>query len=136
MSMGASGALQAAVYAQLTGDAALAAVVGTDIYDQPPSGALPPIYVLLGEEVVRDASDGTARGATHDLAITVTTSAAGFADAKAAAAAITDALDGAALTLTRGVLLGLWFVRAKAVRDGTAGVRRIEMTFRARIEDN
>lgn len=136
MSMGASGALQAAIYARLSADTGLAAIVGAHVYDQPPGGALPGIYVLLGEEVVRDASDGSAKGATHDLTITVTTSASGFADAKAAAGAITDALDGAALTLARGTLLGLWFTGAKALRDGTAGARRIEVRFRARIEDN
>lgn len=136
MSVVVSRALQAAIYDRLAGDAALAAIVGGDIYDAPPAGNLPPIYVLIGEEVVRDVSDGSARASEHDLTIAVQTDAAGFAAAKDAAAAIVDALDGAALTLARGTLVDLRFHAARSLRDAGAGARRTEVRFRARVEDS
>ena len=56
--------------------------------------------------------------------------------AKAVAAAISDTLVDADLTLSRGRLVGLWFERATARRSGTAGsARRIDLRFRARVED-
>ena len=60
---------------------------------------------------------------------------AGFLSAKEAAAAVSDALHDADLTLGRGRLVGLWFHKAKASLAGE-GRRRIDLTFRARVEDN
>ncbi|RMD92833.1 MAG: DUF3168 domain-containing protein [Alphaproteobacteria bacterium] len=136
MSVVTSQPLQAAIYARLSQDAALAAIVGADIFDAPPAGPLPGIFVLIGEEVVRDVSDGSARASEHDLTISVQTDAAGFAAAKQAAAAIVDALDGAALTLSRGRLIDIRFHSARSLRDAGAGARRTEVRFRARVEDN
>ena len=45
MSYAVSGALQAAVFAALSGDAALAALVGSAIYDAVPAGTVPDLYV-------------------------------------------------------------------------------------------
>ncbi len=136
MSYAVSSALQAAVYLQLSNDTALGALVGTAIYDAIPSGSLPAIYVTLGSETARDRSDKSGAGAEHDLRVNVVTSQQGFQQAKDAAAAISDALEDAALTLTRGRLVGIWFLKAKALRDTSAGTRRIELIFRARVEDN
>jgi hypothetical protein len=50
---------------------------------------------------------------------------------------VCDALEGAALTLDRGRLVGLWFERASARRTGTGGaIRQIDLRFRARVEDD
>lgn len=136
MSYGATAALQEAVFQKLTSDAALGAFVGTAIYDAIPGGALPAIYVALGSEVVRDRSDKTAGGAAHDLTVSVITEHQGFHEAKLAAGAISDALVGADLSLSRGRLVGLWFLRAKAKRVTSDGTRRIDMIFRARVEDD
>jgi hypothetical protein len=127
--------LQAAVFACLRADATLAGLVGDAVYDAAPPGALPALYVSLGPEVVRDRSDGTGTGAEHEFTIAVVSDAAGFAGAKAVAGAVSDALAGAALVLSRGRLVGLWFLRAKALRVGTGERRRIDLTFRARVED-
>ncbi|MEC3862220.1 DUF3168 domain-containing protein [Mesobacterium sp. TK19101] len=135
MSYGVTAALQVAVYGALTGDAALTTLVGSDIYDAMPGGALPGLYVLLGEESAKDASDQSGDGAWHDLSVAVVTDQAGFQAAKNAAAAVSDVLHGAALSLPRGRLVGLWFRKARASRQGD-GTRRIDMTFRARVEDN
>lgn len=135
MSYGTGAALQAAIYQALAADAALAAEVGTAIFDTPPAGTLPGTYVTLGEDEANDASSLTGRGTRHDLVISVISDAQGFAKAKAAAAAISDVLDGAQLTLARGQLVGLWFRRARARRVGTNDQRRIDLRFRARTED-
>lgn len=136
MSYAISGALQAAVYTALTQDAALTAIVGADIYDAVPAGNLPDIYVRLGAETVREASDGSGGGAVHFLTVSVITTNPGFATAKAAATAISDALHEAALTLSRGHLVSLRFDRATARRIDTASARQIDLRFRARVQDD
>lgn len=136
MSYGVAAALQKAIYQRLTGDAALGALVGPAIYDALPAGLLPPLYVVLGGEDVRDASDKTGAGAEHTLTVTVVTQSAGFATAKAAAAAVSDALVDADLALDRGTLVALNFYKAKAARIGTGAMRQINLIFRARVADD
>lgn len=136
MSYAVAAALQAAVFDRLTADVPLTALVGDAIYDAPPPGLLPPLYVMLGAEEVRDASDNSGSGAEHRFTVSVLTENAGFATAKAAAAAISDALVDAPLTLARGHLVGLYFYKARAARVGTGAMRRITLTFRARVTDD
>lgn len=136
MSYAMAGALQAAVYQRLQNDAALSALVGSHVYDALPSGRVPDLFVSLGPEDVRDASDSTGAAADHRFIVSVISDEDGFFDAKAAAGAVSDALVDASLTLSRGRLVGLWFERAKAARAGKAGrLRRIDLRFRARVED-
>ncbi len=136
MSYGVAAALQAAVFQRLTADAALVALVGPAIFDAVPSGSLPPLYVVLGAEDVRDASDKTGGGAEHTFAVSVLTQSAGFSTAKQVAAAVSDALVDAPLNLSRGRLVALNFYKAKAARIGTADMRRINLIFRARVADD
>ncbi|MEB8388628.1 DUF3168 domain-containing protein [Rhodobacteraceae bacterium KMM 6894] len=135
MSYAASEALQAAIYQQLSADAGLAALVGIAIYDALPSGTVPPLYVTLGPEDVRDRSDATAGGAWHKFTVSVISEAAGFSSAKLAAAAVSGALVGADLTLSTGHLVALNFDKARARRESGGQLRRIDLTFRARIDD-
>ncbi|KFE36337.1 DUF3168 domain-containing protein [Thioclava atlantica] len=134
MSYAISAALQAAVYARLQGDPVLAALVGTAIYDAVPSGSLTGTYVSLGPEEARDASDMTGDGAVHDFTVSVITNAAGFQVAKEVGEAISDTLLTNPLTLSRGQLVGLWFRKARARRVDKGTSRRIDLTFRARVE--
>jgi len=136
MSYGVSASLQTAVYQALVGDATLAALVGSNIFDALPSGVLPPLYVALGPELVSDKSDQTGAGAMHQFTVSVVTDTAGFSTAKQAAGAVSDALVDADLTLNRGTLVALNFHRAKAVRIGAADERRIDLTFNARVQDD
>lgn len=136
MSYAVSGALQAAVFAALNADAALGALVGTAIYDAVPAGNVPDIYVRLGSETVREASDGSGAGAVHFLSVSVITTSPGFASAKAAAAAVSDALHDADLALARGSLISLRFERASARRIDAASARQIDLRFRARVSDD
>ncbi|WP_371227053.1 DUF3168 domain-containing protein [Roseovarius sp. 2305UL8-3] len=135
MSYGVAAALQTAVYQALANDAALSALVGSAIYDAVPAGTLPATYVTLGAEEARDRSDKTGGGAEHRLNVSVITEVAGFQTAKNVAAAISDTLVDADLTLTRGTLVTLKFYKAQARREGTGGMRRIDLTFRARVDD-
>lgn len=135
MSYAVAGALQAAIYGALLSDATLGTLIGANVYDAVPSGDLPVTYVSLGREQVRDASDQSGDGALHTFEISVITSHAGFAGAKAVATAVSDVLHDADLSLTRGRLVYLRFQRAEARRiDKNAG-REIRMRFRARVED-
>lgn len=136
MSYGVSAALQAAIYQRLLADTNLAALVGTAIYDNPPAGAVLGTYVSLGPEDVRDRSDKTGYGALHMITISVITDAAGFQVAKQVGAAVSDALQGAELILSRGMLCFINFDRATARRVGTGETRRIDLRFHARVEDN
>lgn len=136
MSYGVASALQEAVYQHLLADPGVSALVGGGVYDALPPGPVPETYVSLGPEEVRDRSDGSGAGALHRFTISVISEAAGFADAKAVAGAVGDALLAGGLSLARGRLVGLWFERASARRSGRAGqVRRIDLRFRARVED-
>lgn len=136
MSYGTSLGLQRAVYQRLLDDAAVQAAVGDAIYDAVPPGQPPALYVSLGPETVRDGSDKTGRGSQNEFIVSVLSEAAGFADAKAVAGAVCDALVDADLALGRGRLVSLYFLRARAARQGKGGQRRIDMTFRAFVEDN
>lgn len=136
MSYGVSAALQQAIYQHLVADTTLSALVSGAIYDAVPAGIITGTYVSLGPEDVRERSDMTGQGALHAITISVVTDAAGFQAAKEVAAAVSDTLADASLTLTRGRLVYLNFHRARARRVEDADVRRIDLIFRARIEDN
>ena len=129
----AAAALQAAVYSALVADEPLSDLVGSAIYDAEP-GAPPPLYVALGPERVVDASDATASGAVHTVVVSVVTEGQGFAPAKAAAARISEVLDGSILPLTRGRVVNAAFQRARARRDRRDDLRRIDLTFRYRTD--
>ncbi len=136
MSYGMSAALQGAVWGALSADATLTALVGDAIFDAAPAGAVPATYVALGPERVRDGSTGDGAGAIHDFTVSVVTEAAGFQTAKAVAAAVSDVLTGAPPVLARGRIVGMWFLRARADRVESGALRRIDLTFRARLEDD
>ena len=136
MSYGMASALQLAVFQHLSVDPTLVGLVGANIFDAVPSGTLPSLYVSLGSEDVKDASDKSGGGAAHEFTVSVVTDAAGFLSAKDAAVAISDALVGANLTLSRGRLVSLNFLKAKALRVLSDDVRRIDLCFRARLEDD
>ncbi len=135
MTYAVSSALQSAVFAALTGDVALTSLVGGNIFDAPPSGVLPPTYVSLGIEDARGHSNVSVQSAVHDFAVNIYSSLAGFLSAKDVAAAVCDVLIDADLTLARGRLISLDYLRARARRGTAPDARRIELLFRARVED-
>ncbi|MEM6371512.1 MAG: DUF3168 domain-containing protein [Pseudomonadota bacterium] len=136
MSYAVSAALQSAVFAAISTDPGVVAAVGAAVYDALPSGTLPDLYVSLGPEDVRAEDDKTGSGSAHRFVVSVVTDVPGFRMAKEAAGAVSDALHGADLTLARGRLVSLQFQRARAFKIEKATGRRIDLTFRARVEDN
>lgn len=134
MSLAFSAPLQAAVFARLSGDPAVTALVGNAIHDALPPGIPPTLYVLLGPEEVRPRHDSGGRGAEHDFTISVISETAGFHTAKALAHAICEALASPDLSLSGGVVVGLWFRHARARRLEQGNLREIVLTFRARID--
>jgi hypothetical protein len=135
MTYALSAALQKAVYAALSADATLSVLVGTAIFDAPPVGAIPSLYVSLGPEKAVERSDRSASGARHDFVVSVITDAAGFQQAKAVAGAVADVLAQPLGPLDRGQLVAMNFLRAQAKRDEAGQQRRIDLTFRALVDD-
>lgn len=131
MSYGAAAAFQAAIFARLAGDARLS---GMAIVDALPSGGGSGTFILIGPEEALDASDKTGGGAEHRFTVSVISDAAGFLEAKTAAAVVSDSLVDATPPLSRGRVVGIRFMKAVAKRLDDGGVRRIDLTFRARIE--
>ncbi len=131
MSYASAAALQSALYGRLTGAAALA---GIPVLDAVPRGSGAGTFLLLGPETVLDRSDKSGGGAEHRLVISVISDAAGFQISKETAVNVCDALIDAPLVLTRGRLVALQFLRAVAKRLDQGGARRIDLTFRARVE--
>lgn len=131
MSYAAAAALQAGVFGALTAAPALA---GVSIVDAIPPGTTPGTFILIGPEVAVDQSDGTGAGAEHRFTISVISDAAGFLTAKTLAAAVSAAVLGGGVTLAAGHLVSISFQRAVARRLEEGTTRRIDMTFRARVE--
>ena len=136
MSYALSGPLQEAVYAALSTDADITALVGASVFDQAPGGEIPGSYISLGEESVKDASDQVCAGAIHELLVTVVTDEPGFKTAKQVAGVVCDVLIDADLPMSRGQIVSLSFVNARAVRTKRDSRRRIDLRFRVRVDDN
>lgn len=136
MSYAMAAALQTAVFQRLESSSALTDIVGSAIFDAAPAGPLPATFVVIGPEDVRDRSDATHAGAAHDFTVSVVTDLAGFQVAKSAATAVSDALLDANLTLSRGRLISLRFLQAKADRAAKGAQRRVDLRFRALVEDD
>lgn len=131
MSYAASAALQQALFAKLTADPAL---VGVPVYDVQPSGMAAPTFVLIGPEDVSDMSDGTAAGAEHRLVVSVMSTAAGFLAAKQIGVILTDSLVQGPWVLAVGRVVSVQFLKAVAKRMKGSETRRIDLTFRVRID--
>lgn len=131
MSYGAAAAVQAALYDLLM---AVPDLSGLPVLDAVPKGGGTGTFLLIGPEEVLDRSDATGGGAEHRVQVSVITDAAGFAVAKAAAAAVSDAVTGSRPALARGRVVETGFVKAVARRIDDGRRRRIDLTFRLRVE--
>ena len=131
MSYQAAAALQTAIFGALTAAPALA---GVSVVDAMPPGTSPGTFVLIGPEVAVDQSDGTGAGAEHRFAVSVISDASGFMTAKTVAAAVSQVLLAGGMTLGTGHLVSVNFQRAVAQRLDEGATRRIDLTFRARVD--
>ncbi|MEQ8267644.1 MAG: DUF3168 domain-containing protein [Parvibaculum sp.] len=127
--MSADLALQKAIHARLTADAALAALVGSRIHDNVPGDAGLP-YLTLGENETRDWPGGT----EHRLSFHVFSRGQGRAEAKLVMGAVHAALDDAALALDGHALVNLRFLDAATRRERDGATWRGTIRFRAVTE--
>lgn len=134
MSYSRATALQAALFASLSGDAELTMLVPGGVHDAPPPGTPQGTYVVLGAEEVIDRSDVSGPGAEHRVLISVLSDAAGFATAKAAAERVGAILSATPPALAQGRIVAIWFHTATARKDDAGNVRRVDLRFRVRIE--
>ena len=131
MSYQAAAALQSAVFGALSVAPALA---GVAVVDAMPPGTTPGTFVLIGPEVVVDQSDASGSGAEHRFTVSVISDATGFMTAKTVAGAVSGVLLAGGISLTTGHLVSIGFQRAVARRLDEGTSRRIDLTFRARVE--
>lgn len=134
MTLGHLAALHRAIYAILANDTDISAIIGGHIYDALPAGPLPEVFISLGAEVMTDRSDKTGGGSEHEFVISVITTQPGFLRAKDVAAAIGRALLEDAPAFGDLPVVYLNFTRADARRDTDTQTRRIDLRFRARID--
>lgn len=130
--------LQEAVYALLSGNSDLDALVG-GIYDAAPQqvsdAAEDGLYVTLGDEVAEDWRTASDAGALHTMLVSVHAPRRGFADAKRAAGVISDLMVGAQPSLARGRIVQVLFIDARTARAENDALRRIDLRFRITLED-
>jgi Ni,Fe-hydrogenase maturation factor len=131
MSYGAAAALQGAVYGVL---AAVPALDDVPIVDAIPAGGGAGTFVLIGPEEVLDQSDKSGAGAEHRIMVSVISDAGGFLTAKQIAKEVADALVDATPPLATGRVVGIRFLKAVAKRLEEGDVRRVDLTFRVRVE--
>jgi len=131
----ASWALQQAVFAALSADAGVIALLGSPpcLYDEVPRDVAMP-YAVIGEAVESDWSTKTDSSAALIFSVKAWSRAAGFGELKQIAGAVRGAVDGAALTLGGATLIALRFESAVYARESDGLTRRAEIKFRALIE--
>jgi hypothetical protein len=132
--MSAENALMKAVYARLTGDAALVAQLGAGgILDRLlPRMRLPAI--VFAEMETRDYSTATEPGAEHFWTIEVWAEGEGRRAAEVLAARVKLLLADAALTLEGSVLVNLTFQSSRSRREPKTKLWVIDLRFRAVTE--
>lgn len=129
MSYGMSLALQESVFERLSG------VLDVPVLDAMPA-VVPDTYALIGAEEVTGLSDVSGRGARCDFTVSVIAGAAGFQAGKLVAAVVNDALLNTELVLARGRVVALELHRARARREDKGRARRIDLRFRAWLDDD
>lgn len=128
--MSADWALQKAIYAALSADSVLSALVDTRIHDNVPGNVLFP-YLALGENETRDWPGGM----EHRLTIHVFSRRRGRTETKRIIGAVNAALHDAALTLQDHALVNLRFLDAASRREPDGETWRGTIRFRAVTEE-
>lgn len=110
--------LQKAVYAKLSADAALIALLGDPprIHDDVPAGTILP-YVQIGDSTEADWSTASDLGSEHQLTIHAWSRSGGRMEARAILSAIHGALHDAPLAVENNRLVNLRFVLSQVLRE-------------------
>jgi len=132
--MSAASALQKAIFARLSGDAALVSLVGAaGITDRRLAEPVTPLLVIAGVDST-EHSTATEAGEDHVVTLETWSEAAGHRQAQAVAAAVRAALHDAPLALAGHHLVLLFHLDTRLRRDGKSRFHRAEMRFRALTE--
>ena len=132
--MSAASALQKAIFARLSGFAALTALVGANgITDHRLGEPASPLVVIAGIDST-DHSTATEAGEEHTVTLEAWSEAGGHRQVQAIAAAVRSALDNAPLTLSGHHLVMLLHRDTRLKRDGKSRFHRAELRFRALTE--
>jgi len=131
---GPARALQEVVFAALSGDATLTALLGgAKVYDGAPRNAEAP-YVHLGELTERDWSTATEAGTEIAFAVVAWSRLPGRSEVAEIADRVVTLLHDAALTLGGYRLVNLRHLATETARNEKPEGRRAVARFRARIE--
>ncbi len=123
--------LQAAMVAAFRARSALTALVGTAIYDQPPSNApIPATRVIVGDDIVLDDATDCVDGYEVYSEVRAWTEGVGYPLLKTIAAEIRAAVVVDGLTLTGFDLIESNWERTAYTRDGDGIMRRADIRFR------
>ena len=132
--MSAASALQTAIFARLSADAALTGLVGEKgVTDRRPAEPAAPLVVIAGIDST-DHSTATEAGEAHLVTLDVWSEAAGHRQAQAISAAVRAALDDALLVLAGHHLVLLLHRDTRLRREAKSRFHRAEMRFRAVTE--
>jgi hypothetical protein len=127
--MSASWALQQAVFAALSADTAVHALIADRLYDAVPRGAAFP-YVVIG-----DAEEtAAATEEEHTLSLHIWSRGGGHREIKTIAAAVRTALETAALAVAGHTLIDLRFSSADYARQSDGETTRAVLRFKAVTE--
>jgi hypothetical protein len=135
--MNAALSLQQAVFAKLMASEDIKDIVDDPprVFDTVPRGAAFP-YIVIGEDRQTDWSTATEKGSEHRLSIHVWSRAPGAREARVAAQAVADALDGAALSVTGFTLVSLRWLEGETLRENDGETIHAQLMFRAVLEEN
>lgn len=132
--MSAASALQKAIFARLSGDAALLALVGPEgVADRRLAERRLPLVAIAAIDSA-DRSTATEDGEDHAVTLEIWSEAAGHREVQAIAAAVRAALHDAALALDGHHLVLLLHRDTRLRRDGKTRFHRADMRFRAVTE--
>lgn len=132
--MSAASALQKAIFARLSGDAALTILVGANgITDRRLTAPASPLVVVAAIDSV-DHSTATEPGEEHTVTLEAWSEAGGHRQVQAIAAVVRAALHDAALVLDGHHLVLLLHRDTRLKRDGKSRFHRADMRFRAVTE--
>ncbi len=127
--------LRTAIYAAITADAGLQALIGDParVYDDVPPGASFP-FITLGAGSASDWSTMTERGAEHLITLHVWSRYEGHKEALAILAALEALLHDASLTLSGHALVNLSVQGTEVLRDPSGNTTHGVIRFRAVTE--
>jgi len=135
--MNAALALQQAVFAKLTASEDIKDIVDDPprVFDTVPRAARFP-YIVIGEDQQLDWSTATDKGSEHRLVIHVWSRSPGAKEARIAAQAVVDTLDGVALTVAGFTLVDLRWLEGETLRENDCETIHAQLRFRAVLEEN